>query len=126
MLPKSVPDISVQIDCGKCQVRSTVPESIHRGYAAAAAKAGVEIENERKTTVTIRDYTERGIAVRTISVVASVFVPPLALVLKDEIKADAMVDGKQVQLEYHYRIPFFGIESVAQKLGEQSFYAVNK
>ncbi|RDJ98476.1 hypothetical protein DLM46_33265 [Paraburkholderia lacunae] len=121
-----MPDISVLIDCGDCQVRPTVPELIHKGYAAAAAKAGVQIESDKTMMLTIKDYTERGLAVRSVTIVASFFIPPIALVAKDEIKADALVNGKQVPLEYHYRIPFFGIESVAQKLGELSFHAVAK
>ncbi|MDH6148201.1 MULTISPECIES: hypothetical protein [Paraburkholderia] len=128
-LPKSVPDISVLVDCGSCQVRSTVPELIRRGYVEAAAKAGVQVVGDSQTTLTIKDYTERGVAVRSASFVVSLLFPPLAYALtdvKDEIKADALVDGKQVSLEYDYRIPFFGIETVAQKLGERTFQAAVK
>lgn len=118
-LPKSMPAISVVIDCGECQVRPTVPELIRAGYTAAA-KAGVPIKSDTQMTLTIKDYTERGLAIRSVSLVAG----PLALALKDEIKAVALVDGIQLPLEFHYRIPFLGIETVAQKLGEQSFDAV--
>lgn len=122
VLPKSIPPISVVIDCGECQVRPTVPELIRAGYAAAAAKAGVSITGDAQMTLTIKDYTERGLAMRSVSLVAG----PLALALKDEIKAVALVDRKQLPLEFHYRIPFLGIETVAQKLGELSFDAVAK
>lgn len=121
-LPKSIPAISIVIDCGECQVRPSVPELIRAGYAAAAAKAGVPITGDVKMALTIKDYTERGLAIRFVSLVAG----PLALALKDEIKAVALVDGKQLPLEFHYRIPFLGIETVAQQLGEQSFDAVAK
>ena len=123
---KSVPDISVVIDCGDCQVRSSVPEAIHKGYIAAALKAGVPIAGDAKVTLTIKDYTERGLAERSAIFVVSLLVPPVALVLKDEIKADALVDGKRMPLEYHYRVPFRGIEAVAQKLGERTFEAVDR
>ncbi len=110
-------------------MRSTVPELIRRGYVEAAAKAGVQVVGDSQTTLTIKDYTERGVAVRSASFVVSLLFPPLAYALtdvKDEIKADALVDGKQVSLEYDYRIPFFGIETVAQKLGERTFQAAVK
>ncbi|QCP54949.1 hypothetical protein FAZ95_32000 [Trinickia violacea] len=121
-----MPDISIVIDCGSCQVRPTVPEAIHNGYAAAAAKAGVPIAGDTKVTLTIKDYTERGIAERSAILVVSLLVPPVSLLLKDEIKADALIDGKQMPLEYHYRVPFRGIEAVAQKLGERTFEAVDR
>lgn len=117
VLPKSVPAISVVYDCGECQVRPTVPELIRAGYTAAAAKAGVPITGDAQMALTIKDYTERGLVMRSVSLVAG----PLALALKDEIKAVVLVDGKQLPLEFQYRIPFFGIETVAQRLGEQSF-----
>lgn len=117
--PKSVPGIAVLIDCGGCQVRSTVEASIRNGYEAAAAKAGVQVEGDRRVTLTIKDYTERGLAIRAVSFVAG----PLAFALKDEIRAVASIDGKQLPLEYHYRNPLQGIEAVAQKLGELSFAA---
>lgn len=123
VLPKSVPDISVAIDCGKCEVRPSVPESIRKGYVAAAGKAGVRIEPNARIDVTIKDYTERSLAMRSATFAVSILLPPVALALKDEIKVDALVEGKHVPLEYHYRIPFFGIESVAQKVGELSFFA---
>lgn len=122
VLPKSVPPISVVTDCGDCQVRPTVSALIRAGYVAAAAKAGVPIRGDAPVTLTIKDYSERGLAMRSVSLVAG----PLALALKDEIKAVALVDGKQLPLEFHYRIPFLGIETVAQKLGELSFDAVAK
>ena len=121
-LPKSVPSISVVIDCGKCQVQPTVPALIRTGYAAAAAKAGVAIAGDTPITVTIKDYTERGLALRTVSLVAG----PLAFALKDEIKAVAVVDGKPLPLEYNSRSPLRGIETVAQRLGEASFEAIVK
>ncbi|TKC86980.1 hypothetical protein FAZ69_19445 [Trinickia terrae] len=121
-----MPDISVVIDCGECQVRPSVPEAIHKGYVAAASKAGVPIAGDTKVTLTIKDYTERGLAERSAIFVVSLLVPPVAFVLKDEIKADALADGKLVSLEYHYRVPFRGIEDVAQKLGERTFEAVDR
>lgn len=117
--PKSVPGIAVVIDCGGCQVRPTVEVSVRNGYEAAAAKAGVQVEGDRRVTLTIKDYTERGLVTRAVSFVAG----PLAFALKDEIRAVASIDGKQLPLEYHYRNPFQGIEAVAQKLGELSFAA---
>lgn len=122
VLPTSIPPISVVIDCGECQVRPTVSALIRAGYVAAAAKAGVPITGDAQMTLTIKDYSERGLAMRSVSLVAG----PLALALKDEIKAVALVDGKQLPLEFHYRIPFLGIETVAQKLGELSFDAIAK
>lgn len=124
--PKSVPDISIVIDCGDCRVRPSVPGMIHEGYAAAAAKAGVPIASDTKVTLTIKDYTERGLAARSAIFVVSLLVPPVAFIRKDQIQADALIDGKQVPLEYHYRIPFLGIEAVAQKLGERTFEAVEE
>lgn len=124
--PKSVPDISVVIDCGDCQVRPSVPEAIHKGYAAAAFKAGVPIAGDAKLMLTIKGYTERGLAERSALFAVSLLVPPVAFALKDEIKADALVDGKPVSLEYHYRVPFLGIDAVAQKLGERTFEAVDR
>lgn len=118
--PKSVPGIAVLIDCGDCEVRSTVEESIRHGYEAAAAKAGVQIEGDRRVTFTIKDYKERGLAIRALSFVAG----PLAFALKDEIKAVASIDGRQLSLAYHHRNPLQGIEAVAQKLGELGFAAV--
>lgn len=118
-LPKSVPAISVVFDCGECRVRPTVPELIRVSYATAAARAGIPIANEAHMILTIKDYTERGLAMRSISLVAG----PLALALKDEIKAVALVDGKELPLEFHYRMPFLSIETVARKLGEMSFNA---
>ena len=120
--PKSIPGLSVVIDCGACQVRPTVAESIRASYAAAAAKAGVPIAGDTQVTLTIKDYTERGLAIRTLSFVAG----PLAFALKDEIRAVALVGGKPIPLEYHYRIPFRGIDAVASKLGELSFDALVK
>jgi hypothetical protein len=118
--PKSVPGLSVRVDCGDCLVRPNVPALIRGSYAAAADKAGVSIASDTQITLTIKDYTERSPGMRTVSFIAG----PLALALKDEIKAVALVDGKPVPLEYHYRIPFLGIETVAQKLGALSFEAV--
>lgn len=116
-MPKSVPSISVVIDCGKCEVRPAVLDLIRTAYADAAAKAGVAIAGNTLMTVTIKEYTDRSMAIRAVSVLAG----PLAFALKDEIKAVAMVDGKSVALEYNYRMPFKGIEAVAAKLGELSF-----
>ncbi|GLQ91498.1 hypothetical protein GCM10007901_04480 [Dyella acidisoli] len=99
-----------------------VPELIRASYAAAAAKAGVPIAGDAQMTLTIKGYTERSLVIRAASFVAG----PLALALKDEIKAVALVDGEQLPLDSHYRIPFFGIESVAQKLGRLSFDTVAK
>lgn len=121
-MPKSVPGISVVIDCGKCEVRPSVPEQIRSGYAAAAAKAGVAIARDKQITVTIKDYSERGLAMRSVSVVAG----PLAFALKDEIKAVASLNGKQMPLEYHYRNPLRGMDAVAEKVGELSFDAAVK
>ncbi|MFV8644305.1 hypothetical protein [Ralstonia pseudosolanacearum] len=118
--PASVPDIAVLIDCGDCEVRPTVPELIRASYTAAAAKAGVPITGDTRMTLTIRGYSERSFAMRSASLLAG----PAALMLKDEIRAVALVDGQRLPLEYHYRIPLFGIETVAQKLGELSFDAV--
>lgn len=118
--PTSVPAITVLIDCGDCEVRPTVPELIRTGYAAAAAKAGVPIDADTQMTLTIRGYAERGLAMRSVSLLAG----PAALMLKDEIRAVALIDGLRLPLEYHYRIPLFGIETAAQKLGELSFDAV--
>lgn len=115
--PKSVPGLTVMIDCGSCQVRPAVQESIRTGYAAAAAKAGVPIVGDTQATLKITDYTERGLAIRSISFVAG----PFAFALKDEIKGVAVVNGKPLPLEYHVRSPFSGIDAVAQKLGELSF-----
>lgn len=119
-MPHSVPDISVVIDCGKCEVRSTVPDLIRTAYAEAAAKAGVVIAGNAPMTVTIKAYTDRSATMRAVSVLAG----PLAFTLKDEIKAVAVVDGKPVPLAYAYRLPLWGIEAVATKLGEMSFNAV--
>lgn len=120
-MPLSVPGIAVVIDCGKCEVRSTVPDLIRAEYAESAAKAGVVIADDVPLmTVTIKEYTDRGLAMRAVSMLAG----PLAFALKDEMKAIAVVDGKPVSLEYAYRIPFWGIEAVAKKLGEMSFKAV--
>lgn len=119
-MPKSIPPMAVVIDCADCQVRPTVPELIRAGYAAAAEKAGVPITGDAPMTLTIKGYTERGLAMRSVSLVAG----PLAFALKDEIKAVAMVDEKQLPLEFYYRIPFLGIETAARKLGELSFDAV--
>lgn len=117
---KSMPPISVVIDCGECQVRPAVPELIRAGYVAAAKKAGVPITGDAQMTLTITGYTERGLAMRSVSLVAG----PLAFALKDEIKAVAMVNEKQLPLESYYRIPFLGIETAATKLGEITFDAV--
>jgi len=103
-------------------VRPTVTESIRASYTAAAAKAGVPIAGDAQVTLTIKDYTERSLAIRTLSFVAG----PLAFALKDEIRAVALVDGKPLSLEYHYRVPFRGIDAVASKLGELTFDAVVK
>lgn len=116
-LPKSVPALAVVVDCGKCKVRPTVPELIRSSYAAAAAKAGVPIAGDTQMTLTITDYTERGMAIR----VASLIVGPPAMILKDEIKAVAVVNGEPLPLKFNRRIPFRGIDSVAQKLGELGF-----
>lgn len=121
-MPKSVPGISVVIDCGKCQVRPAVPELIRTAYTEAAAKAGVAIAGDTQMAVTIKEYTDRSTAIRAVSLVAG----PLAFALKDEIRAVAVVDGKPVPLEYYYRAPFWGIETVARKLGEMSFDAAVK
>jgi len=121
-LPKNVPSIAVATDCGKCEVPAEVRELIRTSYAAAAAKAGVPIANDKQITLTIKDYSERSLVVRSASVVAG----PLAFALKDEIKAVAVVDGKRSPLEYNYRNPFQGIKSVAQKMGELSFETATK
>ena len=56
--------------------------------------------------------------------VASLIVGPPAMILKDEIKAVAVVNGEQRPLKFNRRIPFRGIDSVARKLGELGFDAV--
>lgn len=121
-MPRNVPDISVVIDCGKCQVRPTVPGLIHTAYADAAAKAGVAIARDAQMTVTIKEYTDRNVATRIVSVLAG----PLGFALKDEIKASVVVDGKSIPLKYSQRMPFLGIETVATKLGKVSFKAIAK
>lgn len=121
-LPQSVPDIAIVIDCEKCEVGPTVPELIRTGYAAAAAKWGVPIARGTQFTVTIKDYSERGLAMRVVAVVAG----PLAFALKDEIKAVATIDGKRWPLEHQERNPFQGMDAVAQRLGELSFDIVVK
>jgi len=75
------------------------------------------IAADTQMTVTIKEYTDRSMAMRAVSLVAG----PIAFALKDEIKAVALVDGKQVPLEIQYRVPFRGIEAAAKKLGEMSF-----
>lgn len=117
-----MPTISVLVDCGECRVAPKVPELIRASYAAAATKAGIPISSDAQVTLTIKDYAERGLAMRSVSLVAG----PLALALKDEIRSVILIDGEQIPLEFHYRIPFFGIETVARKLGELSFDTVAK
>ncbi len=120
VLPKSVPALAVVLDCGDCKVRSTVPELIRTSYAAAAAKAGVSIAGDTQVMLTIKDYTERGMATRIVSLIAG----PPAMMLKDEIKAVAVVNGEPLPLTFNRRMPFRGIDSVAHELGELSFDAV--
>lgn len=121
-MPNSVPGISVVMDCGQCQVAPAIPDLIRTAYADAAAKAGVAIAGDAQMAVTIKEYKDRSMTIRALSVLAG----PLAFSLKDEIKAVALVDGKPVALEYSYRVPFWGIETVATKLGEMSFDAAAK
>lgn len=120
--PKSVPGIAVVVDCGDCHVRPSVPELIRTAYASAAAKSGASIADDKAITLTITDYTERSLAMRSLSLIAG----PLALALKDEIRAVAVIDGTPLPLDYSVRLPFLGIEAVASKLGELSFATVGK
>ncbi|MDO3525007.1 hypothetical protein [Ralstonia pseudosolanacearum] len=117
--PTSVPDITVLVDCGDCEVRPSVPELIRTSYTAAAVKAGIPIANDRHMTLTIRGYSERSLLMRSVSLLAG----PAAMMLKDEIRAVALINGQQLPVAYHYSIPLFGIETAAQKLGELSFDA---
>ena len=121
-IPKSVPDISVVIDCGECKVRPAVPDLIRTAYADAAGKAGVAIVGDAPMIVTIKECTERSQAIR----VASMLAGPLAFALKDEIKAVVVVNGTPVPLEISRRAPFKRINAVATKLGEMSFDAVTQ
>ncbi|HEX7803235.1 MAG TPA: hypothetical protein VF471_10825 [Pseudoxanthomonas sp.] len=121
-MPKSVPDLSVVIDCGGCEVRPAVPDLIRTAYADAAVKAGVAVAGDAPIIVTIKEYTTRSKAIR----VASMLAGPLAFALKDEIKVVVVVDGTPVPLEYSYHAPFKGIDAVATKLGEMSFDAVTR
>lgn len=121
-VPKSVPDISVVIDCGECKVRPAVPDLIRTAYADAAGKAGVAIVGDTPMIVTIKEYKDRSKAIR----VASMLAGPLAFALKDEIKAVVVVNGTPVPLESSHRAPFKGINTVATKLGEMSFDAITQ
>ncbi|CAB3771557.1 MULTISPECIES: hypothetical protein [Burkholderia] len=126
VFPESVPDIEVSIDCGECEVRPAVPESLRNGYIAAAEKAGVKIDPNMHANIMIKAYKERSVAMRSATLIVSIILPPVAMVLKDEIKADVVINGKVAQVEYNYRIPFLGVESVARKVGELSFYEAVK
>lgn len=96
-------------------------DSIRASYADAATKAGTPVAQDSELILKITEYHERSIGIRLVSLVAG----PLAMALKDEIKAVAMFNGKEVPVEYTYRLPFFGISSVAQHVGELSFEAAS-
>lgn len=106
-------------ECKDCQVKSTVPGFIQSGYAAAAAAAkyGVAIDQKTQMTLTVKEYAERSLAMRSVSLGAG----PLASMVKDEIKSVATIYDREVEVEYFYRVLFSRIESVAEKIGEMSF-----
>ncbi len=121
-LPKDVPALKVVTDCGDCQVRPEVLAIIEQGYTAAAVKAGVAVVKTREATLTIKSYNDRGYGIRAVAFL----IGPLGFALKDEIKANLSVNGKELPVEDNYRNPFSGMDTLAEKIGGMTFDAVIK
>lgn len=112
-----VPALLVSSDCGACSVRPSVPGLIQQGYRDAAAKAGVQVAQDRQASLTIKEYADRNDAAR---VMVGMFAG------KDEIKATVSADGRSFVVEDFYRNAWLGIEVLARKIGEMTFAEIHK
>lgn len=109
---KELPKIEVVLDCGACQVRTTVAPLIIQSYREKASKVGVSLNQNKVATVTIKAYSARNDAMRFMTGMMSG---------KDEIMAVVAYEGRSVVVQEYYQNAFQGIESVAEKIGELTF-----
>lgn len=114
-----VPSLVIKTDCGGCKVNSSVSALIQESYTKKAAQSGMLISKDTQATLTISDYSERNLTMRTVSVIAG----PLAIAfdIKDEIVANISFKEKSFTIEYNKVNPFQGIDSVANEIGEMTF-----
>jgi hypothetical protein len=94
-----------------------VPSLIQDGYREAAAKSGAQVSATTEAIVTIDSYSDRSDAAR---VLAGVFAG------KDEIRATVKFMERTFVVEDYYRNAWFGIESLAKKIGEMIFAQVKQ
>lgn len=106
-----VPSLKVAVDCGKCEVKPTIPSLIVEGYNEAAAKAGHKVSATKEANLVIKEYTARNDAARFLAG---------ALAGKDEIKAVISYQGKTYAVEDYYRNAWLGIDVLAKKIGEMT------
>ncbi len=106
-----VPTLKVAVDCGKCEVKPTIPGLIVEGYNAAAAKAGHKVSATKEANLVIKEYTARNDAARFLAG---------AFAGKDEIKAVTTYQGKTHAVEDYYRNAWLGIDVLAKKIGEMT------
>jgi hypothetical protein len=121
-LPTVMPGLNVIVDCADCKIDPQVGAAIRQAYEASAAKSGVRLDAGTPATFTIKAFTERSGGKRAVSILAG----PLAFALKDEIKGVVSFGARQEPIDYTYRNPFLGINSVAKKVGEMSFDAISR
>jgi hypothetical protein len=106
-----VPTLKVALDCGKCEVKPTIPGLIVEGYNGAAAKAGHKVSATKEATLVVKEYTARNDAARFLAG---------AFAGKDEIKAELTYQGKTYAVEDYYRNAWLGIDVLAKKIGEMT------
>jgi hypothetical protein len=112
-----VPSLKTVMACGSCSVPDTVPGLIAKGYADAAAKAGVKIASDSGATLTITSYTQRPPAAR---VMLGIFAG------KDEIKATVTYKNKTFEVEDYYLNAWLGMNALSERIGEMAFEKMRK
>lgn len=114
---KETPALKITLDCGSCDVKSSVPALIVNGYNAAAKQAGSKVTPNKIAQVSIKEYSARSDGARFLAG---------AFAGKDEIKAVISYGGKIHSVEDYYRNAWQGIDSLATKIGEMTYSEINK
>lgn len=114
-----VPSLVIKTACGNCKISASIAALIQESYIKKAAQSGMLISKDTQATLTINNYSERNLTMRTVSVIAE----PLAIAfdIKDEIVANVSFKEKSFAIEYNKMNPFQGIESVANEIAEMTF-----
>jgi hypothetical protein len=109
---RKVPTLIVQNGCKACNVDPKIEKIISDAYANAATKLSFSIDREKTATLTITDYSSRGIT--------KFLLGPLAITMTDEIKAEVVSGDRKFRLEENARVIFRNIDSVAKVIGQMA------